>query len=212
MIQNNYQKFLDTVSRIDKSKKPSLLLHVCCAPCSTACLEVLDQYFDITVFYYNPNIAPFEEYQKRLQEEQKFLQSAYPHISVVEVGYENEKFCQIASGLEGLAEGGERCKKCYRLRLEKSAEFAKQNGFDFFTTTLTVSPYKNSLVLNQIGEDIGKQFGVEYLTSDFKKNDGYKRSIELSKQYGLYRQDYCGCQYSKQARERLKFNKKGEII
>lgn len=210
MTQNNYQKFLDTVSHIDKSKKPSLLLHVCCAPCSTACLEVLNEYFDITVFYYNPNIAPFKEYQKRLAEEQKFVATCYPTIKIVEVGYENEKFEQLAKGYEDLPEGGERCKKCYRLRLKKTGEYAKENGFDYFTTTLTVSPYKNSQVLNQIGEEIAQELGINYLTSDFKKNDGYKRSIVLSKQYDLYRQDYCGCQYSKKARENYK-NQKGEL-
>lgn len=210
MAQNDYQKFLETVSRIDKSKRPSLLLHVCCAPCSTACLEVLNQYFEITVFYYNPNIAPFSEYQKRLAEEQRFLEQVYPNIRVVEVGYENNKFEELAKGLESLAEGGERCKKCYKLRLLKTAEYAKQNGYDYFTTTLTVSPYKNSKVLNQIGREIANEIGIEYLTSDFKKNDGYKRSIILSNKLDLYRQDYCGCQYSKQARERLKLNKKGE--
>ena len=210
MAQNDYQKFLETVSRIDKSKRPSLLLHVCCAPCSTACLEVLNQYFEITVFYYNPNIAPFSEYQKRLAEEQRFLEQVYPNIKVVEVGYENNKFEELAKGLESLAEGGERCKKCYKLRLLKTAEYAKQNGYDYFTTTLTVSPYKNSKVLNQIGREIANEIGIEYLTSDFKKNDGYKRSIILSNELDLYRQDYCGCQYSKQARERLKLNKKGE--
>lgn len=211
MAQNDYQLFLETVSRINKSKKPSLLLHVCCAPCSTACLEVLNQYFNITVFYYNPNIAPFAEYQKRLAEEQRFLQQVYPNIKVVEVGYENEKFEELAKGLEELAEGGERCKKCYRLRLSKTAEYAKQHGYDYFTTTLTVSPYKNSGVLNQIGRELALQHGVQYLTSDFKKNDGYKRSIILSNELDLYRQDYCGCTYSKQARQRLKLNKKGEI-
>ena len=209
MTQNNYQKFLDTVSHIDKSKKPSLLLHVCCAPCSTACLEVLNEYFDITVFYYNPNIAPFNEYQKRLAEEQKFVATCYPTIKIVEVGYENEKFEQIAKGCEDSTEGGERCKKCYSLRLKKTGEYAKENGFDYFTTTLTVSPYKNSQVLNQIGEEIAQELGINYLTSDFKKNDGYKRSIVLSKEFDLYRQDYCGCQYSKKARENYK-KQKGE--
>lgn len=212
MIQNNYQKFLDTVSRINECQKPSLLLHVCCAPCSTTCLEILDKYFDITVFFYNPNISPLQEYQKRLGEEQSFLSKMYPHINIIEVGYENEKFVQIANGLEHLTEGGERCKKCYKLRLERTGNYAKQKGYDYFTTTLTVSPYKNSNALNQIGEEIADKLGIKYLTSDFKKNDGYKRSITLSKEHGLYRQDYCGCQYSKQAKERLKLKKQGEIV
>ena len=201
MVQSNYKKFLDVISHIDKSKKPKLLLHVCCAPCSTACLELLNQYFDITVFYYNPNISPFEEYQKRLAEEQKFVFNCYPNIKVVEIGYDGEKFEKLAVGLEDVPEGGARCKRCYRLRLSKTAEYAKQNGFDYFTTTLTVSPYKNSDALNEIGEELAKHLGINYLTSDFKKNDGYKRSIELSKDFGLYRQDYCGCKYSKEARQ-----------
>lgn len=208
MAQNNYQKFLQTINQIDKSKKPSLLLHVCCAPCSTACLEVLKDYFNITVFYYNPNIAPFSEYQKRLDEEKRLLNTLYPSIKIIEVGYDNNKFEQIVQGLENLPEGGLRCKKCYRLRLLKTGEYAKQNGFDYFTTTLTVSPYKNSAVLNDIGIEIASELGINYLTSDFKKNDGYKRSIILSKEYDLYRQDYCGCIYSKQIREQQKLIKK----
>jgi len=203
MNRNYYQEFLSVCQQIDKSKKPKLLLHVCCAPCSSHCLSVLDPFFDITVFYYNPNISPFEEYERRLNEEKRFLSLAYPHIKVVDAVYDNEKFEELAKGLENLKEGGERCKKCYRLRLEKTAEYAKQNGYDYFTTTLTVSPYKHSATLNEIGEEVANKYQTKYLFSDFKKQNGYQHSIELSKQYNLYRQDYCGCQYSKDFREKL---------
>lgn len=203
MNKNYYQQFLNTVQSVcGDGKKPKLLLHVCCAPCSTHCLSVLVPHFDVTVFYYNPNISPFEEYQRRLNEEKRFLLEAYGNkISVVEEQYDGEVFERMAKGLEELAEGGERCKKCYALRLSKTAQYAKQHGFDFFTTTLTVSPYKHSATLNQIGEEIARQFGVNYLFSDFKKQNGYLHSIELSKKYNLYRQDYCGCKFSKQQRE-----------
>ena len=204
---NYYQEFLKTISSISAQKKPKLLLHVCCAPCSSHCISVLDDYFDITVYYYNPNISPIEEYKRRLDEEKRFLNLAYPHIKIVDAEYEEEKFEELAKGLEDLPEGGERCKKCYRLRLQKSGEYAKQNGYDYFTTTLTVSPYKHSNTLNQIGEEISNECGVKYLFSDFKKDDGYKHSIELSKKYNLYRQDYCGCKYSKHFRELLLKNR-----
>lgn len=202
MKRNYYQEFLAMTKSIDKSNKPKLLLHVCCAPCSSHCISVLDPLFDITVFYYNPNISPFDEYERRYKEEVRFLKEAYPHIKVINAEYDNQSFEELANGLEDLPEGGERCKKCYRLRLSKTGEYAKQNGFDYFTTTLTVSPYKHSDTLNQIGEEVSKQCGVKYLFSDFKKQDGYKHSIELSKKYNLYRQDYCGCQFSKAFREK----------
>ena len=208
MNQNYYQEFLTIVKKIDKNKKPKLLLHVCCAPCSSHCISVLDEFFDITVFYYNPNISPFEEYERRLNEEIRFLNEAYPHIKVINAKYDSEKFEEMAKGLENLPEGGERCKKCYKMRLEKSGEYAKQNDFDYFTTTLTVSPYKHSATLNQIGGEIANKVGVKYLFSDFKKEDGYKHSIELSKKYNLYRQDYCGCKFSNELREKLKNKRK----
>lgn len=201
MNKNYYQEFLSTINKIDISKKPKLLLHVCCAPCSSHCISVLDPYFDITVFYYNPNISPLEEYQRRLEEEKRFLKQAYPHIKVIDAEYDSQNFDEMSKGLENLPEGGERCKKCYKMRLQKSGEYAKQNGFDYFTTTLTVSPYKHSATLNQIGEDVSNSLGIKYLFSDFKKEDGYKHSIELSKKYNLYRQDYCGCKFSKKFRE-----------
>ena len=203
MIRNYYQEFLDITKNLGKEQKPKLLLHVCCAPCSSHCISVLVPHFDITVFYYNPNIEPFEEYERRLDEEKRFLSEAYPFVKIVDAKYDNDKFNDMAKGLEDLNEGGERCKKCYRMRLEMTGEYAKEHNFDYFTTTLTVSPYKHSTTLNEIGEDVSKQYGVKYLFSDFKKQDGYKHSIELSKKYNLYRQDYCGCKFSKLQRERF---------
>ena len=202
MNRNYYQEFLEITKKIEPQKKPKLLLHVCCAPCSSHCLSVVVPFFDVTVFYYNPNISPFDEYQRRANEEIRFLKEAYPFVHFVEGEYDNQNFVSMAKGLEKLDEGGERCKKCYKMRLEKTAEYARKNGYDYFTTTLTVSPYKHSPTLNQIGEEVAKDYGVKYLVSDFKKQNGYKHSIELSQQYNLYRQDYCGCQFSKNARER----------
>ena len=207
MNKNYYQQFLNTIKEINVQKKPKLLLHVCCAPCSSHCISILDPFFDITVFYYNPNISPFEEYDRRLTEEKRFLKEAYPHIKVINAEYDSENFDAMAKGLENLLEGGERCEKCYRMRLLKSGEYAKQNGYDYFTTTLTVSPYKHSATLNQIGGEVANEFGVKYLFSDFKKENGYKHSIELSKKYNLYRQDYCGCVYSKRQREEYLSNR-----
>lgn len=196
----NYQLVLDeTLKKIVSDRtKPKLLLHVCCAPCSSYVLEYLNQYFDITVFYYNPNISSFEEYQKRLKEEERFVKE-YPfenEIKIVAGDYDNSLFETTIKGLENEKEGGPRCFKCYRLRLEESVKYAKEHGFDYFTTTLTISPYKNSKVLNEIGHELESEYNVKYLYSDFKKKNGYKRSIELSHQYNLYRQDYCGCVYS----------------
>ncbi len=155
MNRNYYQDFLNITSKIDQKNKPKLLLHVCCAPCSSHCLSVLEPYFDITVFYYNPNISPFEEYQRRLNEEKRFLSIAYPNIKIVDVEYDTEKFDELAKGLEDLKEGGERCKKCYRLRLDKTAQFAKEHNFDYFTTTLTVSPYKHSATARKFRKNMG---------------------------------------------------------
>ena len=178
---------------------PSLLLHACCAPCSSACLEYLNGNFDMTVFYYNPNISPKEEFEKRLSEEKRLV-SEMPlsgDIRVIEGEYDYGDFLEAVKGLEDAPEGGERCFKCYRLRLEKTAELAKKKGFDYFCTTLSISPLKNSQRINEIGEAVAEQYGVKWLPSDFKKKEGYKRSIELSKQYGLYRQNFCGCVFSK---------------
>lgn len=196
----NYQKELDKIiERLEKSGEvPSLLLHSCCAPCSSYVLEYLSQYFAITVFYYNPNIYPESEYTKRIVEQQTLISSMkvkHP-ISFVAGNYDRERFYRMAEGMEDIKEGGARCFRCYELRLRETAELAKAGGYDYFTTTLSISPLKNAQKLNEIGVRIGKECGVEYLVSDFKKKNGYKRSVELSKEYGLYRQDYCGCEFS----------------
>ncbi len=196
----NYQIELDKIlEEIKKEKvKKKLLLHVCCAPCSSYVLEYLNKYLDITVFYYNPNISSYDEYEKRLNEEKRFVKD-YPfdsNINVIDWKYDNDKYEEVIKGLENEKEGGKRCLICYRMRLEETAKYAKENGFDFFTTTLTISPYKNSNVLNEIGKELEEKYNIKYLYSDFKKKNGYKRSIELSHEYNLYRQNYCGCKYS----------------
>lgn len=205
-MERNFQKELEqTLKKIEKEANvPRLFLHSCCAPCSSYVLEYLSNYFEIMVFYYNPNIFPEEEFLKRIQE-QKFLierlPAKYP-ISFLAGNYDSEKFYQMAKGLEEVPEGGERCFRCYELRLRESAKLAKEGGFDYFTTTLSISPLKNAKKLNEIGERLGEEYGIPYLCSDFKKKNGYHRSTELSREYGLYRQDYCGCIYSKLERER----------
>ena len=186
-----------------KSRVPTLLLHTCCAPCSSAVIERLAKDFKITVFYYNPNIEPYEEYLKRKEEQKKFLK-VFPSpnpLNFLDCDYENEEFRKLALGLEKEKEGGPRCFRCYRLRLLKTAQKAKELGFDYFTTSLSISPYKNAQKLNEIGLELEQVCGVPYLVSDFKKNDGYKKSILFSKEYNLYRQDYCGCVYSKKERD-----------
>ncbi|KMZ55171.1 epoxyqueuosine reductase QueH [Dorea sp. D27] len=196
----NYQKELDKlIERLKGDKKvPRLLLHSCCAPCSSYVLEYLSDCFDITVFYYNPNIYPESEYTKRILEQQTLIgemDTRYP-VSFIAGHYDRERFYEMAAGMEHLKEGGERCLKCYELRLREAAELAVKGGFEYFTTTLSISPLKNADRLNDIGVKLEKEFGVTYLQSDFKKKNGYKRSIELSKEFGLYRQDYCGCEFS----------------
>ena len=204
----NYQKELDkTLEQLDKEAKvPTLLLHSCCAPCSSYVLEYLSQYFQITVFYYNPNIYPESEYTKRILEQQTLIgQMKSKHsISFMAGAYDKERFYAMAEGMETLKEGGARCMKCYELRLREAAEVAKKGNFDYFTTTLSISPMKNAVKLNEIGMRLAEEYQVAYLLSDFKKKNGYKRSIELSKEYGLYRQDYCGCEFSKREREQQK--------
>lgn len=199
----NYQKILDKkIEEITKAgQTPSLLLHACCAPCSSYVLEYLAEFFSITVFYYNPNITDEAEYRKRVREEQRLI-SEMPlknPVSFIEGRYDPERFFEMAKGMENIPEGGERCFKCYRLRISETADIAKEKGFDFFTTTLSISPLKNAQKLNEIGGEEAERVGVPYLFSDFKKREGYKRSIQLSAQYGLYRQNYCGCIYSKQS-------------
>jgi len=201
----NYQLLLNkTIADIQKKETtPSLLLHACCAPCSSYVLEYLSEYFNITVFYYNPNITDEAEYKKRVLEEQRLI-SEMPvknPVSFLEGRYDPKRVFEMAKGLEEVREGGERCFKCYRLRIAETAETAREKGFDFFTTTLSISPLKNAQKLNEIGGEEAERVGTPYLFSDFKKREGYKRSIQLSAQYGLYRQNYCGCIYSKMESE-----------
>ena len=206
MNRVNYQKQLEeTIAKHEKAGEvPSLLLHSCCAPCSSYCLEYLSSYFRITVFYYNPNIYPEDEYQKRVVEQQRLIEqlpAKYP-ISFVEGVFDKERFYEAVKGYEDCPEGGERCFKCYELRLEETAKLAKEMGMDYFTTTLSISPLKNAGKLNEIGEKLGVIYDVAHLGSDFKKKNGYKRSVELSNEYGMYRQYYCGCVYSKAQRDK----------
>ncbi len=180
--------------------RPTLLLHSCCAPCSSHVILLLKDYFDLTIYYSNDNIYPLEEYEKRLQEEICFCNKIDESIKVLYDPYQEEDYNQAILGLEHKKERSERCYKCYELRLEKTAKKASLLGFDYFSTTLSISPYKVSSWINEIGERLEKKYSISYLYSDFKKEEGYKHSIELSKQYGLYRQDYCGCKYSKEER------------
>ena len=187
------------------SNKNKLLLHACCAPCSSAVLERISKYFDITILYYNPNITEKEEYEKRLNEIENFVKKLnVDNIKVLSGRYNPKEFFDMATGLEEEKERGKRCYKCYELRLRETAKVAEDLNFDYFTTTLSISPYKNSNWLNKIGKELDKEYTPTYLYADFKKKNGYKRSIELSKEYGLYRQDYCGCIYSKKERELTK--------
>ena len=201
MNSKNYQRELENIIETitSKSRVPRLLLHSCCAPCSSYVLEYLSQYFEITVFYYNPNISPKEEYEKRVAEQGRLIAElpALHPIHLVAGPYEPERFYEIAKGLEDAPEGGERCFLCYRLRLGEAAKLAAEGGYDYFATTLTISPLKNAGKLNEIGEELGELYQVAHLPSDFKKKNGYRRSVELSAQYGLYRQNYCGCVYSR---------------
>lgn len=194
----NYQlKMEEIISSLDGVKK--LLVHACCAPCSSYVLEYLSNYFEITVLFYNPNIDEKEEYEKRALELKRLVSTVnYKNkVDVVILDHDPSEFYQVVEGLENELEGGPRCFKCYRLRMEKAAKYAKENNFDYFTTTLSISPYKNSSKLNEIGSILEKEYGIKYLYSDFKKKNGYKRSIELSKKYSLYRQNFCGCKFSK---------------
>lgn len=199
---NNYNlEMYRVLESLDK--KPRILLHTCCAPCSTICLEILSKYAFVTVIYYNPNIEPYKEYLKRKEEEQRFIAS-YPFenpVEIIDCDYDNEKFNLLAKGLENEPERGKRCLKCYRQRLLYTALKAREEKMDYFATSLTLSPLKSSAVINAIGLEIEKEVGIKYLVSDFKKQNGYKKSIEISKQYQLYRQNYCGCKYSKNNRE-----------
>lgn len=193
----NYQNELDKI--IEQNQGKTLLLHSCCAPCSSYVLEYLSDYFKITILYYNPNISPYSEYLKRKEEQIRLIntiKTKYP-VDIIDVDYENDIWEEQIKGLENEPERGMRCTICYKMRLEKTILKAKELNYDFFGTTLTVSPYKNSDVLNNIGKELMEKYNVNYLFSDFKKKNGYKRSIELSSKYNLYRQNYCGCIYSK---------------
>lgn len=200
MNKINYQIELDKIINNINEKAPKLLLHSCCAPCSSYTLEYLSKHFEITVLYYNPNISPKEEFEKRFAEQERLIK-AMPFENEVKLicgEYDYNDFLEIAKGYEACREGGERCFRCYRMRLEKTAQLAKEKNFDYFCTTLSISPLKNSQKLNQIGLELAEQYSVKWLPSDFKKREGYKRSIELSREYDLYRQNFCGCVFSKE--------------
>jgi hypothetical protein len=197
----------------DIFNKSKLLLHVCCAPCSSHVLETLQGQYDITAYFYNPNITMEEEYAKRVHELKRFLGEApfTSDVSMDEGEYEPELFFDMARGLENVPEGGERCYRCYELRLRKTAEYAVEHDYDIFTTTLSISPHKNAAWLNEIGQRLAEEYGVSYLYSDFKKKNGYARSIELSREYNLYRQDFCGCVYSRAEAEARRRNREKTI-
>lgn len=205
MNPRNYQKELDQIIEGLKERKkvPKLLIHSCCAPCSSYVLEYLSQYFEITVYFYNPNIYPPLEYIRRVEEQERLInEMKFEHPVTLQTGvYEPEEFYRIVEGLEKEPEGGSRCFRCYELRLQEAAKVAQAGRFDYFTTTLSISPLKNADKLNEIGEKLGKEYRVSYLPSDFKKKNGYKRSVELSKEHNLYRQDYCGCVFSQREKQ-----------
>jgi len=214
-MKTNYQLILDqTLEHLSKETKiPSLLLHVCCAPCSSYVLEYLSNYFYITILYYNPNIYPEEEFHKRQQELKQFLKvqpAKYP-IKLIETTFDNKPFHQKIKNLEHLGERSPRCYQCYLLRMEEAAKYAKENHFDYFTTVLSISPYKNSEWINEIGYQLEKEYQINYLPADFKKKNGYLRSLELSKKYNLYRQNYCGCIYSKLELEQKEKSKNTQV-
>lgn len=202
MQQNvNYQRKLDDLLK-SLMKPPKLLLHCCCAPCSSYVLEYLSEFFEINCFFYNPNISPQSEYEKRAAELERLI-SVQPHkypVSIFVEKYNSKEFFEEVKGLEKIKEGGERCFKCYRLRLEAAAKYAKEYNFDYFCSTLSISPLKNAQKLNEIGEELSEIYKIPHLPNDFKKKSGYKRSVELSAEYDLYRQNYCGCVFSKQER------------
>ena len=196
----NYQLEMEKVLRTLDGTRPKLLLHACCAPCSSATLERLSAHFDLTILYYNPNIYPPEEYHRREAELERFVEQAGYHYPVVELPYDPQEFYSAVAGLENEPERGSRCTVCYRLRMRRAAQYAAEHGFDWFTTTLSISPHKDAKRINAIGQELEQEFGVKHLPSDFKKQNGYLRSLQLSEEYGLYRQDYCGCEFSAKAR------------
>ena len=201
----NFQRLLDEEIELIKERevKPKLLLHACCGPCSSYVIEYLSKYFDITIYYYNPNTYPEAEFYRRLDELNKFIANFNNNVKIIEENYTPSDFYNNIRGLEHLGEKSRRCYNCYKLRMNRAAIYAKNNNYDYFTTTLSISPYKNANWINEIGKTLEEKIGIKYLYSDFKKKNGYKRSIELSKEYGLYRQEYCGCVYSKQEKETI---------
>ena len=201
MNQNYHKLCLNEISKLENTKK--ILLHSCCAPCSSYVITFLSNFFDITILYYNPNISPKEEYEKRKQEQIKLIKNIKTKnkLNYLDCDYDNDIYNEKIKGYEYCKEGGNRCSICFSLRLEKTAILAKENKYDYFCSTLTVSPHKNSKIINEIGEKISEKYNIKWLYSDFKKNEGFKQSIELSKKYDLYRQDYCGCIYSKRKQE-----------
>lgn len=209
MVKRNYQKELEQIIEKEKDLHKKVLLHSCCAPCSSYCMEYLREFFDTTVFYFNPNISLREEYEKRVEEQKKliaFYNEEVPQfpIAFLEGKYDPQSYFAAVKGLEDCKEGGERCFACFALRLKETAIQAKQMGMDYFTTTLTISPLKNAEKINEIGFKIADEVGINWLPCDFKKKNGYLRSIELSEKYGLYRQDFCGCGFSKAEREAMR--------
>lgn len=197
-MNENYSILCENILKSINNKK-KLLLHSCCAPCSSYVISYLSDYFDITVLYYNPNISPYEEYIKRKNEQIKLITElkVKNNINIMDCDYDNELYMELTKGLEKEPERGKRCRVCYQMRIQKTAILAKKNNYDYFCTTLSVSPYKNATLINKIGETLEKEYNIKWLYSDFKKKDGYKQSIELSKKYNLYRQNYCGCVFSK---------------
>lgn len=202
MNQNYHKLCLEEISTFKNTKK--ILLHSCCAPCSSYVITFLSNYFDITILYYNPNISPKEEYEKRKKEQIRLIENLNSNnkIDYLDCDYDNDLYNQKIEGFEHCIEGGNRCHICFNLRLEKTAQLAKKHNYEYFCSTLTVSPHKNSKIINEIAEEISNKYNIKWLYSDFKKNEGFKKSIELSKKYELYRQDYCGCIYSKITREK----------
>lgn len=199
MKENYHKKMLSQINEIiNKYEKPRLLLHSCCAPCSSYVIEFLSKYFDIEVFFFNPNIHPESEYIKRLEEQIRYINENGLHYKVVGTEYKSYLFYEAIKGYENLGEGSERCYKCYKFRLDEAFQYAKLNNIDYVTTTLTISPFKNASKINEIGLELENKYGIIFIKSDFKKNNGYKRSIELSRKYNLYRQNYCGCVFSQQ--------------
>ena len=196
MNESYYKLELDELSKIKEPKK--LLLHSCCAPCSSHVITYLKKFFDITIFYYNPNISPKEEYDKRKEEQIRLINELKTEnkLDIIDCDYDNDLYEKSIKGLENCPERGDRCTVCFKLRLDKTAKIAKELNYDYFCSTLSVSPYKNSKLINEIGKEMEQKYNIKWLYSDFKKEDGYKKSIELSKKYNLYRQDYCGCKYS----------------